>query len=95
MSSDRVANIAHIILMYRKSPHSAVSISADFAIVRFWKFFKSSHSAGKIHYSAVFSTIVREKFIIVRFFQKDEGLNNRKKTIFFENNIPILKGEHC
>ena len=76
---------------YRKSPHSAVSISADFAIVRFWKLFKSSHSAGKIHYSAVFSTIVREKFTIVRFFQKDEGLNNREKTIFFEKQYPNSK----
>ena len=36
--------------------------------------------------------IVRENFTIVRFFQKDIGPKNRKKTYFSKSNILILKG---
>ena len=55
---------------YRGSSFSAVSKSADFAIVRFWKLSKSSNSTGEFHYCAFFSKRQVKKIEKKHIFQK-------------------------
>ena len=59
------------------SPHSTVSISTDFTIVRFSKISNPP--------------IVRENFTIVRFFESDLRQISTKKPFFVKDDILIMQ----